>query len=86
MKKIKIKKKIKILDDKEYLSSNLNNKSINLINVNYKTNAAFGKISSKSNDYIKNCFEIAFQIIKKTNINSLITVPISKKTFLNKKY
>ena len=86
MKKLKFKKKIKILDDKEYLSSNLNNKSINLINVNYKTNAAFGKISSKSNDYIKNCFEIAFKIIKKTNINSLITGPISKKTFLNKKY
>ena len=41
---------------------------------------------SKSNDYIKNCFEIAFKIIKKTNINSLITGPISKKTFLNKKY
>ena len=86
MKKLKFKKKIKILGDKEYLSSNLNNKSINLINVNYKTNAAFEKISSKSNDYIKNCFEIAFKIIEKTNIDSLITGPISKKTFLNKKY
>ena len=84
MKKLKFKKKVKILDDKEYL--NLNNKSINLINVNYKTNTAFGKISSKSNDYIKNCFEMAFKIIKETNINSLITGPISKKTFLNKKY
>ena len=84
MKKLKFKKKVKILDDKEYL--NLNNKSINLINVNYKTNTAFGKISSKSNDYIKNCFEIAFKIIKETNFNSLITGPISKKTFLNKKF
>ena len=86
MKKLKFKKKVKILGDKEYLSSKLNNKSINLVNVNYKTNTAFGKISSKSNDYIKNCFEMAFKIIKETNINSLITGPISKKTFLNKKY
>ncbi len=86
MKKLKFKKKIKILGDKEYLSSKLNNKSINLINVNYKTNEAFGKISSKSNNYIENCFETAFKIIKKTNIDSLITGPISKKTFLKKKY
>ena len=86
MKKLKFKKKIKILDGKKYVSSKLNNKTINLINVNYKTNEAFGKISSKSNNYIKNCFDIAFKIIKKTNIDSLITGPISKKTFLNKKY
>ena len=86
MKKLKFKKKIKILNDREYLDSKLNNKSINLINVNYKTNEAFGKISSKSNNYIKSCFDIAFEIIKKTNIDSLITGPISKKTFLNKKY
>ncbi len=86
MKKLKFKRKIKILGNEEYLDSKLNNKSINLINVNYKTNVAFKKISSKSNNYIKNCFEIAFKIIKKTNIDSLITGPISKKTFLNKKY
>ena len=86
MKKLKFKKKIKILDDKEYLNTKLNNKSINLIDVNYKTNKAFEKISSKSNKYIKNCFDTAFKIIKKTNIDSLITGPISKKTFLNKKY
>ena len=86
MKKLKFKKKIKLLDDKEYLGSKLNNKSINLVNVNFKTNKAFGKISSKSNNYIKNCFDIALKIIKKTNIDSLITGPISKKTFLNKKY
>ena len=86
MKKLKFKKKIKILDNKEYLNSKLNNKSINLIDVNYKTNKAFEKISSKSNNYIQNCFDTAFKIIKKTNIDSLITGPISKKTFLNKKY
>ena len=86
MKKLKFKRKIKILGNEEYLDSKLNNKSINLINVNYKTNVAFKKISSKYNNNIKNCFEIAFKIIKKTNIDSLITGPISKKTFLNKKY
>ncbi len=86
MKKLKFHKEIKILNNKKKFSPNLNNKSINLINVNYKTSKAFENISYKSNKYIENCFEIAFEIIKKTKINSLITGPISKKTFLNKKY
>ena len=86
MKKLNFKKKIKILDNKNYLNLNINNKSINLINVNYKTNKAFENISSKSNKYIDNCFKTAFRIIREANIKSLITGPISKKTFLNKKY
>ena len=49
MKKLNFKKKIKILDNKNYLNLDINNKSINLINVNYKTNKAFENISSKSN-------------------------------------
>ena len=35
----------------------LNNKVINLINVNYKFDKCFDKISSKSNDYIKETFK-----------------------------
>ena len=86
MRKLNFNKKIKILENKKQINSNLNNKSINLINVNYKTSKAFENISYKSNKYIENCFEIAFQIIKNSKINCLITGPISKKTFLNKKY
>ena len=50
----------------------LNNNSINLINVNYNPKNAFERISKKSNMYIKNSFEIAFQIIKNNNIYKLI--------------
>ncbi len=86
MKKLKFNKKINILNSKDLLKTKLNNKKINLINVDYSTSKAFEKISSKSNEYIKNCFEIAFKIIKEKKIKRLITGPISKKTFLNKKY
>ncbi len=86
MAKLKFKKKIKIIDQKNLLNSKLNNKCINLIDVKYNPPKAFENISSKSNSYIERCFEVGFHIIKKSNIKRLVTGPISKKTFLNKKY
>ena len=86
MKKLNFNKKIKILNYKNIANLKLDNKSINLIDINYNTSKAFEKISSKSNKYIHKCFDVAFKIIKKNNINKIITGPISKKTFLNKKY
>ncbi len=86
MKKLKIRKNINILNPNEIDRYNLSNKSVNLINVDYKVSKAFEKISRKSNKYIDNCFELAFSIIKKTNIYKFINGPISKKNYLNKKY
>ena len=86
MKKLGFKKKIKLLRHKEISKYILDNKSINLINVNYNPKNAFDKISKKSNTYIKDSFEIAFQIIKNNNIYKLINGPISKKSFLGRKY
>ena len=86
IKKLKIKKKINLLDVSKLKKYNLNNKSINLINVNFKQNRAFKKITNKSNIFIDKCFEVAFELIKKKYSNKLINGPISKKTFLNKKY
>tara|TARA_X000000368_G_scaffold161521_1_gene127285 strand:- start:1248 stop:2213 length:966 start_codon:yes stop_codon:yes gene_type:complete len=86
MKKLKFKKKIKILDKDNFLNYKINNNYINLIDVNYNPTKAFENISPKSNRYINNCFKIAFELIKKNNFKSLITGPISKKNFLNKKY
>ena len=60
MKKFKVKKKINLLEISKLKSYDLDNKSINLINVNFNQNKAFKNISSKSNRYIKNCFKIAF--------------------------
>jgi 4-hydroxythreonine-4-phosphate dehydrogenase len=67
-------------------SYKLNNKTINLIDVKYNSDKAFEKISSKSNIFIKNSFELAFKIIKKYNITKFINGPISKKSFLKNKF
>jgi 4-hydroxythreonine-4-phosphate dehydrogenase len=57
-----------------------------LINVDYKQNKLFEKISNKSNQYIGNCFDIALEILNKKISNKLINGPISKKYFLKKKF
>ncbi len=86
MTKLKYNKKIRILDLKNILETKLDNKKINLININYTPSKTFEPISSKSNSYIENGFEIAFKLIKKNDLKRLITGPISKKFFLKKKY
>ena len=64
----------------------LNNKQINIINVNFKYKKTFDKISSKSNTYIQNCCKIALLLMKKTSSKVLINGPVSKKKFLKGKY
>lgn len=86
MEKFKIKKKINLLEISKLKSYNLNNKSINLINVNFNQKKVFEKISNTSNRYIQNCFEVAFDLIKNQYSNKFINGPISKKSFLNKKF
>ena len=60
----------------------LNNKKINLINIDYKFKNCFEKISNKSNKYIKKSFELALEIIHQNKLSKLINGPISKKHFL----
>jgi len=86
MKKLKFKKKIKLLNPLTLDEYKLDNKSINLINVEYNSSKAFEKISIKSNKFIDNSFKLAFKIIKKNKIHKFINGPISKKNFLNKKF
>tara|TARA_Y100001970_G_scaffold97539_1_gene122747 strand:- start:316 stop:1281 length:966 start_codon:yes stop_codon:yes gene_type:complete len=86
LKKLNYNKRIRNVDYKNLNSYKLNNRSINLINVDYNQEKAFKKISSKSKKYIQNLFEIAFKIIKKEKIYRFINGPISKKYFLSKKY
>jgi len=61
-------------------------KKINLINVDFKQSQAFGKITSKSNNYISSSFDIAINLLKNNVSNKLINGPISKKTFLKDKF
>jgi len=85
MKKLKFHKKIEILDVNKIHSYSLDNKSINLINVNYNQKKPFEKISKKSNNYVHKSFLIATKLIKQGFSDKFINGPISKKTFLNKK-
>ena len=86
MQKLEFKKKIKLLQISKLKSYKLDNKTINLIDVKYNPGKAFEKISKKSNTYIKNSFDLAFQIIKNKNIHKFINGPISKKEFLKNKF
>ena len=70
----------------ENLSESKKNQ-INIINIDFKFKKTFDKISSKSNKYIKDSFIKFFKISKNEKNNFvLINGPVSKKTFLRKKY
>ena len=84
--KLKIKYSFKILKKKNYKIIDLDNKKLNIINVDYNTSQAFEKITSKSNKYIEKCFKLALKLIKMGLTNKFINGPISKKHFLKKKF
>ena len=86
MKKLKFRSKIRILERNNIEKYKLDNKSINLIDINYNPLKAFEKISNKSNKYIKKCFDVAFNLIEQKITYKLINGAISKKNFLNKNY
>ena len=64
----------------------LNNNKINLIDVKLNFKKPFGKISNKSSKYIKECFKVAIEIMRKKLGFALINGPISKKHFFHGKY
>tara|TARA_B100000242_G_scaffold282074_1_gene243024 strand:+ start:562 stop:1095 length:534 start_codon:yes stop_codon:yes gene_type:complete len=61
-------------------------KNINILNIDYKFKKPFSDISSFSNRYIEDCFNVGLKLIKNKNMHALINGPISKKHFLKKKF
>ena len=87
MKKFKYKKKIKIINSLNLHNQKLNNKYLNLINVEYKIDKRSVKTHYDSKKiYIEKCFEIAFKLIKNNNYKKFINGPVNKSTFLNKSF
>ena len=86
MKKLNYSFKIRIVDEKIINKYKLDNKKINLIDVNFKFKKVFDKISIRSSKYIENCFLKGIDLINKNLGIALINGPISKKYFLNKKF
>ena len=86
IKKKNVKIKINTIDKKNiFLEKKLNNHTINLIDVEYKKIKGINEIKI-SQQYIENCFKIAFMILKKKITHKFINGPISKKKFLNQKF
>ena len=86
MKKMNYYYKINLIKNKQIKNIKLNNKKINLIDVNLNFKKPFGKITNRSSQYIKKCFDIAINIMIKKLGFALINGPISKKHFFNGKY
>ena len=81
--KLKYKIKLNQINKLEKAKKNI----INIINIDFKFTKIFSKISNKSNSYIEKSFSKSLDIIKKSNYKcAMINGPISKKTFLKKKY
>jgi|TARA_B110000977_G_scaffold39450_1_gene52933 4-hydroxythreonine-4-phosphate dehydrogenase len=77
--------KINDIDIKFKNFSKLDNKKINLINVDYNFKKCFEKISNKSNKYIDETFLIALKLMQQNKFSKFINGPISKKYFLKGK-
>ena len=61
-------------------------KSINILNVDFNFKKVFSKITKNSNEYIEKCFNLGLNLVRKYQIKILINGPVSKKSFLNKKF
>ena len=86
MQKLKINFPFKIIEKNNVNNLILDNRKLNLININYNTNKAFEKISNKSNKYMEKCFNLALKILKSGLTNKFINGPVSKKYFLKDKF
>ena len=85
MKKFNFKKNINIIDINNLKKKKLKKNSINLINLDINLNT-YKKISPRSNDFIKKSFDAGLKLTQNGFTNKLINGPISKKSFLNKKF
>jgi 4-hydroxythreonine-4-phosphate dehydrogenase len=83
---LKTKIDLNITNEFEVIQKKNNLKKINLIDIDFKQSQGFTKISSKSNDYISNCFNTAIKLLKNNVSDKLINGPISKKNFLKNKF
>ncbi len=61
--------------------------TLNIINVDFQYKKIFGNISIKSRKYIENCFDLSLNLIRNQEAKYiLINGPISKKSFLSKRF
>ena len=76
---------IRLINSK-FNNNNLNNKVFNLIDIKIDINKNKTIQTKYHNQYIKDCLETAFKILKSKKTNKFLNGPINKKRFLNKKF
>ena len=81
MKKFGFKKRINLINPNNF-NEDLDNKKINLIDIEFKKS----KDQKIRSQYIKKCLQTAFKLIKNGFTHKFINGPIDKKKILNKKY
>ena len=85
MKQLKYKIKIKKIN-KHFKIRDLNEIGLPVYDIDYTQKKPFEKISSKSNKYIFECFEVALKFVKDKKILGFINCPISKEYLFKNKY
>jgi 4-hydroxythreonine-4-phosphate dehydrogenase len=78
--------KFKLVSNSDIFENKVDNKIVNLLDIDLSVKKPFNKISNKYNDYIEKCFNTALELIEKGISYKLINGPISKKHFLQKKF
>ena len=74
------------LIEKNFKLDDLKGTAIPVIDIKYGQKKIFEKISKKSNKFILDCFSQGLNLIKQNKILGIINGPVSKETFLNKKF
>ncbi len=74
------------LIEKDFKLDDLKGTAIPVIDIKYSQKKIFEKISEKSNKFISDCFSQGLNLIKQNKILGIINGPVSKETFLNKKF
>ena len=86
MKKLGYSYKINRIEINDILIKKIDNRKINIVDIKFKFNKTFDRISYKSNYYIKNSFDTALDLLKNNKAIGMINGPISKKYFLKNKF
>ena len=60
---LKTKINFNLINESEIIKSKNSLKKINLIDVNFNQSSGFRRITTKSNDYINSCFDIAIKLL-----------------------
>ena len=84
-KKLKYSLKIKKIK-RDFSSKDLHGNKLLIYNVEYNQKKSFENISTKSNKYIFNCFNIAISLAKAKKISGIINCPISKETLFKNRH